>query len=103
MEDTINVTATVTVLSVIVALIVERLRSRFLALDGDVITAFTWLVGTGLAAWWDLRVADTLGYAGLPPVLDWIVTGAMIAGVSGIVGTTKAAIAAHTPDQRPKT
>jgi len=27
----------------------------------------------------------------------------MIAGVSGIVGTTKAAIAAHTPDQRPKT
>jgi hypothetical protein len=51
-----------------------------------------------LAAWWDLRVADTLGYAGLPPVLDWIVTGAMIAGVSGLVGTTKAAIAAHTPD-----
>lgn len=88
----INTPTTVVLLSVLVALVLERIRRNFPRFHGDLVTAVAWILGAALAAWWDLRVAAEYGFPGVPAPLDYVVTGGIIAGVAGIVGEGKQAM-----------
>jgi hypothetical protein len=95
--EVISATATVALLALLVALVVERIRHHFPNLPGDLIIAVAWVLGFALAWWWDLRVAADYGFPDVPPILDWITTGLIVAGGAGFIGTVKNAYRAADP------
>lgn len=97
MEEGINVLVAVTFLSIVVSLVIERIRARFQHLDGDLVNLVALIVGTGLAVAYGLKAASSLGFEGLPPSLDYLGTGFVIAGLSGLIGTRKNAMRAMDP------
>lgn len=97
MDDPINVAITVGLLTVLVASGVEFAASTFPKLDGNWIRLIAVAAGVGLALGYDLQAAAELGYHGLPPSLDYLVTGLVIAGSAGWVGTAKNALRAKDP------
>lgn len=94
----VNALVTVGFLSVVVSLIIERIRKRAPGLDGDLIVLFALILGYAAAWVWNLDVAGSFGYEGLPVQLSYLVAAAVIAGVSGIIGTAKGAIASRDPN-----
>lgn len=96
--EVINPTVTVLFLSVIVGLIVERVRARVSNLDGDLVTVVSLALGYGAALLWDLQVAADYGFDGLPVALDYLVGAAAIAGVAGILSAAKNALRARDPN-----
>lgn len=89
MENGIDVLVTVGFLSVIVQLVIERVRARVASLDADLVNVAAVVLGTGLAYAYKLQAAAQLGLPGLPPSLDYLATGIVIAGVSGIIAASK--------------
>jgi hypothetical protein len=85
----LNVATTVAWLSVMISVLVERARSRWPNLDGDLVVGVSWVLATAAAWGWNLTGAAALGFEGLPTILDYIATGFGIAGVAGWVGTAK--------------
>jgi hypothetical protein len=95
--EVISATATVALLALLVAFVVERVRRHLPNLDGDVVVLVSWVLGVALSWWWDLRVAAEYGFAGVPRELDYIATGLIIAGAAGFIGTAKNVLRAHDP------
>lgn len=94
--DGINVAITIAVLAVLVQIVVERVRAR-INLDGDVVFFTSWVFG-GLLAWYfGLAGATELGYDGLPLIVDFVVTGLVIAGGSGLLAARKNANRSQDP------
>lgn len=98
MENGVDVLVTVGFLSVIVQLIVERVRARVSSLDADLVNLVAVVLGTGLAVAYGLRAAEQLGLSGLPESLDYLATGFVIAGVSGIIAASKNKNRAQDPN-----
>ena len=94
----VNALVTVGFLSVVVALVIERIRKRAPGLDGDLIVLFSTALGYAAAWAWGLDVAASFGYEGLPVQLSYLVAALVIAGASGFIGTTKGAIASRDPN-----
>lgn len=94
----VNALVTVGFLSIIVALVIERIRKRAPGLDGDLITVLALVLGYAAAWAWKLDVAASFGYEGLPVLLSYLVAAGAIAGVSGFIGTAKGAIASRDPN-----
>lgn len=84
----INVAVTIAVLAVLVQIVVERVRGR-VNIDGDIVFFISWVLG-GLLAWYfGLAGASELGYPGLPVAVDYVLTGLVIAGGSGLIAASK--------------
>lgn len=98
MENGISVLVTVGFLSVIVQLVIERLRARVASLDADLVNVVAIAAGTGLAYLYGLQAAAELGLDGLPVSLDYLATGIAIAGVSGIIAASKNKNRAQDPN-----
>jgi len=96
----VNALVTVGFLSLIVSLVIERLRRRIPRLDGDLITLIAAVIGYGAAWAWQLDVAASFGYEGLPLALSYLVAGLAIAGASGFIATAKGAIASRDPNSQ---
>ena len=94
----VNALVTVGFLSIIVALVIERVRKRAPNLDGDLIVVVALALGYAAAWAWKLDVAASFGYEGLPVLLSYLVAAFAIAGVSGFIGTAKGAIASRDPN-----
>lgn len=96
-DTVVNVAGTVLFLSLIIQYVVEWVRGRWASLDGDILRVITIAIGIGAAVGFDLNTAGELGYEGLPPVLGYVATGLVIAGVAGFLGTGKNALRARDP------
>lgn len=97
-SQAVNALVTVGFLSLIVSLVIERLRKRVPKLDGDLITGIAIAVGFAAAFAWKLDVAASFGYEGLPVMLSYLVAALAIAGASGFIATAKGAIASRDPN-----
>lgn len=97
MEDAANVAMIVALLSALVQAVLERIRSRFPNLDGDIVVLLAVVIGTGLAWGYGIQGGASLGWDGLPASLDYIATGIAISGVSGILSASKNAKRAQDP------
>ena len=95
--EPINALVTVSFLAFVVQMILERVKSHFPRLHGDVLALTAFLLGTGLAWYWDLRIGADLGYNGLPPALEYVAAGLVVAGVAGLIANTKNAMRASDP------
>jgi hypothetical protein len=93
----INVLVTVGFLAVMVQLVIERVRAH-VQIHPDLTNLIALVVGTGLAVGFDLQAGMELGFAGLPPSLDYLATGLVIAGLSGIVAARKTANRLQDPN-----
>lgn len=84
-----DVLVTVLFLAAIVQTILERVRSRWTNLDGDLVFVAAVVLSYGLAVVFDLTAAADLGFAGLPVVLDLLATAIFIAGGAGLLASWK--------------
>lgn len=84
-----DVLVTVLFLAAIVQAILERVRSRWTNLDGDLVFLAAVVLSFGLAVAFDLTAAADLGFAGLPTVLDLLATAIFIAGGAGLLASWK--------------
>lgn len=87
--DVIAIPVAVLLLAGLVQTVIERVRARWETLDGDLVVGGSTLIGTALAWGFDLSVANTLGWNGLPLVLDYLVVGIFIAGGAGQLAAWK--------------
>lgn len=83
--EAFDVLVTATFIAVVVAKVIERIRVRFPALDGDLVTLVAIVFGTAIAWGYGLDAAEALGLGGLAAPFGYLATGLFIAGEAGIL------------------
>ena len=96
-EAVINVAGTVLFLSLIIQYVIEWVRTRWSTLDGDLIRLISIVLGIAAAVGFDLDTAADVGFADMPKALSYVLTGLVIAGAAGFLGTGKNALRAKDP------
>jgi MFS superfamily sulfate permease-like transporter len=95
--EPVNALVTVTFISGVIALVIERLRARLPNLDGDLVNLVALALGTAVAWGYALDVSADVGLGGLAAPFNYLATGIVITFGAGFIGTLKNAQRAEDP------